>query len=189
MSNLIACLVVILSFPAHSSLISSESGWDYNDYKATWSNTQNTNVGSVLGESGSPFVMWQSFATKEWMKYVLSFTYLANMSGYNDVQLRVTVFDGESSNFVTLLDESLAISESMRLLTYDAMFQAMSGTSVVRFSLSGNQPPTNSTSNTNSSLNVDINEVVITEVSAPQSFLLIMMSIIGFFVRNRISSK
>ncbi len=180
---------MLFALPAHSSLITQESGWNYDDYKATWSNSQNTSVGSLLGESGNSFVMWQSFATTEWIKYILSFSYMATVSGYDDVKLRVTVFDGQSSDFTTLLDETLFISESMKLLTYDAMFQAMSETSIVRFALTGtasgtSQSSTGQQTNNSDSLEVSISEVTVEEVSAPATFAIMMLGLMAAFIRK-----
>ena len=176
-------LVLLAALPAQASLVTQENGWNYDDYKSTWSSTQNTTVGTLLGETASTFVIWQSFSTTQWMKYILSFSYYANFSGYENVKLRVTVFDGQSQGLNSLFDETLRVSDSMKLLTYDAMFQAMSATSIVRFALSGSEEngSQNNASQTSpqSSLEAEISDVIVEEVSAPATFGILLIGLIG----------
>lgn len=185
---LITGLIFLFSSPAYSALIASDA-WNYEEYKATWSNTQETSVGALLGESNSTFVMWQSFSTTQWMKYILSFTYMATTPGYDNVKLRVTVFDGEGALFEKLLDETLYISDSMRLLTYNSMFQAMSETSVVRFALTSEadgvvQDVLNPTDEND--VLVKISDVTVKEVSEPSvSGLLVAFFMIILLHKSR----
>jgi hypothetical protein len=179
---------------ANANLISNgdfESGldgWDHNEYVQAWFDAANNNNVASLMDTG---VMWQSFSTQAWMHYMLTFSYQAAPDSAANQFVNVIIFDAVDSG-TQLWAGDIEVTNASEWMSYSTMFQAMSDTSVVRFSYNPTQsatstPSITSTPPTTSSVLID--NVQVAQVDEPLPVFLTSLGLLVLMFKRKYAAK
>jgi hypothetical protein len=151
-------------------------GWEYNDYVAAWDDANNIITAASLSNGG---VMWQAFSTEMWAYYMLSFSYQAAPDTADTQFVNVTIFDNSLTG-VELFSGDIEVTNASEWMSYSTIFQALTNTSVVRFSYN----PTQSTINS-----VLIDNVQVEKVDEPLPVFLTSLGLLVLMFKRKYAAK